>query len=105
MEHTRGQEREWGGLCESVHSELGNDYAVDRSIPHVVKVSRRLQPIREAILNFAGEDLHIHYEEGGPQSLPRSVRVQEDGTLLELRTNSPISKDEVVSGIRNYLAA
>ena len=105
VEHTEGQERTFSGLSDEVDRKLGKDYVVDRGIPHVVKVSRRLEPNRETILNFAGEILFIHYEQGEPASLPQPVRVEEDGTLLEMRTNLPLSNEEIVSGIRKFLAA
>jgi hypothetical protein len=105
VEHSKGQERTFSRLAEDVDRELGNDYAVDRGIPHEVKVSRRLEPTRQTILNFAGEVLSIHYEQGGPVSLPQPVRVGEEGTLLDMRTNSPISNSEIIAEIRKYLAA
>jgi len=105
MEHTQAQERAWSALCEAVAGEIKSDYALDGGIPHQLKISRRVKPVREVILNFAGEDLFIHYEEGGPQSLPQLVRVNEDGTLWELRSNSPVIMTQIASQIRTYLAA
>lgn len=104
MEHTWAQESAWTGLCETVKGEIKGDYTVDGRIPHQLKISRPLEPIREVILNFAGEDLFIHYEENGPRSLPRAVRVSEDGTLLELRSNSPISAGDIACQVRKHLA-
>jgi len=42
---------------------------------------------------------------GEPASLPQPVRVEEDGTLLEMRTNLPLSNEEIASGSRKFLAA
>lgn len=105
MEHTPVQERVWGEICDAMDRELMADYAVDRGISHQVKVSRRSGPKRETILNFASEDLFIHYEEEGPRNLPLAVRIEEDGGLWELSSNSRISRMEIVSRIRAYLAA
>jgi hypothetical protein len=105
MEHTQGQETAWGDLSESVFDELKDEYAVNGSVRHQITISRRSAPIREVILNFAGEDLFIHFEEGEPRSLPQPIRVNDDRTLWELQTGSPISKAQIITQIRTYLAA
>ncbi len=106
MEHNPSQERAWKVLVETLTEATRQDYAVDSGHRHQLRIGRRAQPIREAILNFAGEDLFIHLEEGGrSRGLPDGIRVSEEGNLSDLRMNAPVTIAQIVSRVREYLAA
>lgn len=106
MQHSPSQEKTWATLQKNLGDRLANEYQISSSTPHVLEVSRTLKPVRRAILNYAGTDVFFHREEGDQlKSAAEIIRVNQDGTLLELRTGPVVTESEIESAIRTYLAA
>ena len=106
MEHTQAEERTRSNLQKSLQEIFQEEYPVDASTPHVLKVSRTDKPTRSVILNFSGADLFFHREESGQGGgAAQVIRLNQDGTPLELRSGAVISDKDIVSAIRSYLAA
>jgi hypothetical protein len=106
MNKTNAQEKAWKIICETVTADLPDGCSIDESTPYVLRVARLLKPIRQVILNFAGADLFVHCEEDGrPTAAPTPVRVNQDGTLLDIQADCRVTPTQINSKVRTYMAA
>jgi hypothetical protein len=102
--HTQTQENAWSELALAVDEEFGSDWNVTSIGKHHREISNSEKTKRKLILNFAGTDLFVHYDDGGGiPSLPHAVRVEDDGSFRDLGTNSIVTSRQIIASLWTYL--